>query len=62
MKKWQELTINAFMNLGIGLMAGGILKLVLDFSSIISSVVISFLGAYILLFASLTAKSIDERS
>ncbi|CAD7289546.1 hypothetical protein LMG7974_01623 [Campylobacter majalis] len=61
MKKWQELTINAFMNLGIGLMAGGILKLVLDFSSIISSVVISFLGAYILLFASLTAKSIEER-
>ena len=27
MKKWQELTINSFMNLSIALIAGGVLKL-----------------------------------
>lgn len=37
MKKWQELTINSFMNLSIALIAGGVLKLVLDFTSINSS-------------------------
>ncbi|MDD5787023.1 hypothetical protein [Campylobacter lanienae] len=61
MKKWQELIINAFMNLSIALIAGGILKLVLDFTSIISSVAIVFFGGYILLITALTAKDIDER-
>lgn len=61
MKKWQELTINAFMNLSIALMAGGILRIALDFTSVISSVIIFFSGAYLLLATSLIAKSLDER-
>lgn len=49
------------MNPSIALIAGGILKLVLDFTSIISSVAIVFFGAYTLLITALTAKYIDER-
>ena len=60
MKKWQELTINSFMNLSIALIAGGVLKLVLDFTSIISSVIIIFIGLYALTATIIVAKNLDK--
>ena len=60
MKKWQGLTINSFMNLSIALIAGGVLKLVLDFTSIIAAVVIIFVGSYFLLATIITAKNLDK--
>lgn len=43
-------------------MAGGVLKMVLDFKSIVSSVVVFFVGIYILFAVTITAKNIDERN
>lgn len=60
MKKWQELTINAMMNFCIALMAGGVLKLVLDNQSIVSSIVTASVGAYALFVINLVAKSIER--
>ncbi|MGP1450491.1 MAG: hypothetical protein ACTTJS_05120 [Wolinella sp.] len=60
MKKWQELTINAMMNFCIALMAGGVLKLVLDNQSIVSSIVTASAGAYALFVINLVAKSIER--
>ena len=61
MRKWQELAVNAIMNFSIALMAGGILRIALDFTSVVSSVIIFFCGAYILFFAIMGAKQLDER-
>lgn len=60
MKKWQELIFTAIMNFSVALMAGGVLKMVLDFKSIVSSVVVFFVGIYILFAVTITAKNIDE--
>lgn len=62
MKKWQELIFTAIMNFSVALMAGGVLKMVLDFKSIVSSVVVFFVGIYILFAVTITAKNIDERN
>jgi len=59
LKKWQDLTINALMNLRIALIAGGILKLVLDYTSIVSSIIVICAGCYLLFVSSLVTRNIE---
>ena len=40
MKEWQKLLFNAIFNIAAALIVGGFLKLMLDFKSIIASVVV----------------------
>lgn len=61
MKKWQELFFSALFNISVALIAGGILKLVLDFSRILPAVVIVICGFYLLFVVTFMAKYIDER-
>ena len=61
MKKWQELSLNALMNFSVAIMAGGILRLILDFESVVASVVSAVSGAYMLFTAVIIAKNIEER-
>ena len=59
MFEWQKLTINAFMNIGVALIVGGILRLMLDFTSIVSCIVVFFMGSYILFACIVFAKNIE---
>ena len=61
MKKWQELSLNALMNFSVAIMAGGILRLILDFESVVASVLSLVCGAYGLFAIVLMAKNIEER-
>ena len=61
MFEWQKLTINAFMNVGVALIVGGFLRLMLDFTSIVSSVVVFFMGSYILFACIVFAKNIETK-
>lgn len=56
MRKWQELILNFSM----ALVAGGILKLVLDKSSVIGSVIIAFCGAYLFVFFAILSIKFDK--
>ena len=46
MEKWQELGFNFLFNIAVALVAGGILKLVFDKGTIVSSVIVLFGGIY----------------
>ena len=61
MRKWQELSLNALMNFSVAIMAGGVLRLVLDAQSIVASVLSFVCGAYGLFSITLIAKNIEER-
>lgn len=50
MKEWQKLLFNAIFNIAAALIVGGFLKLMLDFKSIIASVVVVIMGIYLMLF------------
>lgn len=61
MRKWQELILNSLLNFSMALVAGGILKLVLDKSSVIGSVIIAFCGAYLFVFLLFLALNLIRR-
>ena len=61
MKKWQELSINSFMNISVAMIAGGILKIALEYKSVVSSVVMIIVGAYLLGFFILIAHKIETK-
>ena len=60
MRKWQELILNSLLNFSMALVAGGILKLVLDKSSVIGSVIIAFCGAYLFVFFAILSIKFDK--
>ena len=61
MEKWRELFYNSLFNLSVALIAGGILKLVLDFTNVIGAVIILFCGIYLLFAVTIIAKNYEER-
>lgn len=61
MKKWQELSLNALMNFSVAIMAGGALRLILDFQNVIASVLSIILGAYMLFATIMIAKNTEEK-
>lgn len=61
MKKYQELIINAFLNIAVALIAGGVLKLVLDKGYVLSAIITALAGAYGLLALGLIAKHLDTK-
>ena len=54
-------TANALMNFSVAIMAGGVLRLILDFQNVVASVVSAFAGAYMLFSVVLLAKNIEEK-
>ena len=60
MKKWQELVLNALLNFSMALVAGGILKLVLDKGSVVSSVIIAICGVYLFVFFAFLCVKFDK--
>ena len=61
MRKWQELSLNALMNFSVAIMAGGVLRLILDFENVVAAAVSAISGAYMLFTAVIIAKNIDEK-
>lgn len=61
MRKWQELSINAFMNISVAMIAGGILKIALEYKSVVSSVIMIVLGLYLLGIFILIAQEIETK-
>ena len=61
MRKWQELSINAFMNISVAMIAGGILKIALEYKSVISSIIMIVVGAYSLGSLILLAHKIETK-
>ncbi|WP_170020682.1 hypothetical protein [Campylobacter sp. RM16190] len=61
MRKWQELSINAFMNISVAMIAGGILKIALEYKSVVSSVTMIVLGLYLLGIFILIAQEIETK-
>ncbi|QKG30005.1 hypothetical protein [Campylobacter sp. RM16187] len=61
MRKWQELSINAFMNISVAMIAGGILKKALEYKSVVSSVIMIVLGLYLLGIFILIAQEIETK-
>ena len=64
MRKWQELILNSLLNsllnFSMALVAGGILKLVLDKSSVIGSVIVIVCGVYLFGFLSILTYNSDK--
>ena len=61
MQKWQELCFNFLFNLSVALLAGGVLNIALGKSSIVASVLLITIGAYIAIAAMLLSRSYDIR-
>ena len=59
MKEWQKLLFNAIFNIAAALIVGGFLKLMLDFKSIVASVVVMVMGVYLMLFITFLAIKIE---
>lgn len=61
MKKWQELCLNAILNICSALIVGGFLKLMLDDGDIKTSLSISLFGICGFCYAVITIKNIEEK-
>lgn len=60
MKEWQKLLFNAIFNIAAALIVGGFLKLMLDFKSVIASVVVIIMGIYLMLFITFLSIKIEN--
>ena len=60
MKEWQKLLFNAIFNIAAALIVDSFLKLMLDFKSIIASVVVVIMGIYLMLFITFLAIKIER--
>lgn len=61
MKEWQKLLFNAIFNIAAALIVGGFLKLMLDFKSVVASVVVIIMGVYLMLFITFLAIKIENQ-
>lgn len=61
MQKWQELCFNFLFNLSVAVLAGGVLNIALGKGSIVASVLLITIGAYIAIAAMLLSRSYDIR-
>ena len=60
LRKWQELSLNSRLNFRMALVAGGLLMVVLDKGSAISSVIVIVCGVYLFGFLSILTYNSDK--